>query len=97
MHSLTRIKPRLQPHTGHSENDDATNMRGGIEKQNEMVNSHEGYFLFPYALLLNNKNFPQTYGIIWAVSKGSIITILFFFLSPSPSQWSHLQSLWVGE
>lgn len=41
VHSLCRTKPHLQPHTGHSENDDATNMRGGTEKQNEMVNSHE--------------------------------------------------------
>lgn len=39
---------------GQSENNDATNMRVGTEK----VNSQENYFLFPYALLLNNKNLP---------------------------------------
>lgn len=54
----SRAKPHVQPHTGHSENEDATNMRGGTEKQNEMVNSQESYFLFPYALLRNDKNLP---------------------------------------
>lgn len=67
--------------TGHSENNDATNRRGGTEKQNEMVNSQESCFVFPYALLLNKKNLPRIYDIIWAVSKGSIIAILFFSLT----------------
>lgn len=53
--ALCRKKLQLQPHTGHSENNNVTNMRGGPEKQNEMVNLQESYFLFPYALLLNNK------------------------------------------